>query len=177
VKSLLILAMLMPLLWMNLLVGLGKAIASRVGRRLGRSEVPPAAPAARVERLREKVDRALSRARLGVTLLGLGFGIYAWVSGGRTLNVAWLALVVMLAIAFRNGADLSRSLVYARHDAKLVRARRAELPLGRLLAPALALAIFSGTLFLGLWAVLFMAVKGGAEVVLGAGAGRWTLAL
>src|SRR5512143_3115285 len=162
--------MLMPLLWMNLLMGLGKAIASRIGRRLGRSEVPPAG---RVEGLRKTVDLALSRARLGVTLLGLGLGVYAWVSGGRTLSVAWLALVVMLAIAFRNGADLSRSLVYARHDAKLVRARRAELPLGRLLAPALALAIFTGTLFLALWAALFVAVKGTAEVALGAGAGRW----
>jgi len=177
VKNLLILAMLMPLVWMNLLVGLGKAIASRIGRRLGRSEVPLAAPAARVEGLCETVDRALSRARLGVTLLGLGLGIYAWLSGGRTLNVAWLALVVMLAIAFRNGTDLSRSLVYARHDAKLVRARRVELPLGRLVAPALALAIFTGTLFLVLWTVLLMIVKGSAEVALGAGAGRWALAL
>ena len=76
-----------------------------------------------------------------------------------------------------NGADLSRSLVYARHDAKLVRARRAELPLGRLLAPALVLAVFTGTLFLALWMVLFVAVKGTAKVALGAGAGRWTLAL
>jgi hypothetical protein len=103
--------------------------------------------------------------------------VYAWVNGGQVLSVAWLAVVVMLAIAFRNGADLSRSFIYARHDAKLVRTRGAELPLGRVLAPALALTIFTGTLFLALWGVLFVAVKGAADLALGAGAGRWALIL
>jgi len=37
VESLIILAILTPLLMMNVLVGLGKAIASRIGRRLVRS--------------------------------------------------------------------------------------------------------------------------------------------
>jgi hypothetical protein len=177
VENLVILAILTPLLLMNMVVGLGKATASRIGRRLVRSEVQPAAPAARVEELRETMDLALSWARRAVTLLGLGLGVYAWVNGGQVLSVAWLAVVVMLGIAFRNGADLSRSLVYARHDARLVRTRREELPLGRILAPALALTIFTGTLFLVLWAVLFVVLKGAADVAFGAGAGRWALIL
>ncbi len=176
-ESLIIIAMLTPLLMMNVLVGLGKATASRIGRRLVGSEVPAAAPAARVESLRETMDLALMWARRAVTLLGLGLGAYAWMNGGQVLSVAWLAVVVMLGIAFRNGADLSRSLVYARHDAKLVRTRRAELPLGRILAPALALTIFTGTLFLALWAVLFVVVRGAADVAFGAGVGRWALIL
>jgi len=123
------------------------------------------------------MDLALIWARRGVTLLGLGLGAYAWMNGGQVVSVAWLAVVVMLGIAFRNGADFSRGLVYARHDAKLVRTRRAELPLGRILAPALALTIFTGTLFLALWAVLFVVAKGAADVALGAGVGRWALIL
>ncbi|MGA7979192.1 MAG: hypothetical protein WCA32_03090 [Chromatiaceae bacterium] len=176
-ENLVILAILTPLLFMNVLISFGKAIASRIGRRLVRSEVRPAAPAARVDDLRKTIDLVLSRARLAVTLLGLGLGVYAWVNGGQVLSVAWLALVVMLGIAFRNGVDLSRSLIYARHDAKLVRTRRGELPLGRILAPALALTIFTGTLFLALWAVLFVVVKGAADVAFGAGPGRWALML
>jgi hypothetical protein len=177
VENLLILALLTPLLFMNVMIGLGKAVASRIGQRLVRPEAQPAAPAARVEELREKMDLALSWARRAVTLLGLGLGVYAWVNGGQVLSVAWLAVVVILGIAFRNGVDLSRSLIYARHDAKVVRTRRAELPLGRLLAPALAFTIFTGTLFLALWAVLFVVIKGAADVALGAGAGRWALIL
>jgi hypothetical protein len=177
VENLVIIAILAPLLFMNMLVGLGKSTAARIGRRLGRAEAQPAAPPARVEALREKIDRGLSWARRAVTLVGFGLGVYAWVNGGQVLSVAWLAVVVMLAIAFRNGADLSRSFIYARHDAKLVRTRGAELPLGRLLAPALALTIFTGTLFLALWGVVFVVVKGAADLALGAGAGRWALIL
>lgn len=176
-ENLVIIAILAPLLFMNILVALGKSTAARIGRRLGRAQARPAAPAAPVEALREKIDLGLTWARRAVTLLGVGLGMYAWVNGGQVLSVAWLAVVVMLAIAFRNGADLSRSFIYARHDAKLVRMRRAELPLGRLLAPALALTIFTGTLFLALWAVLFVVVKGAANLALGAGAGRWALIL
>jgi hypothetical protein len=177
VENLVILAILAPLLFMNMLVGLAKATAARIGRRLGPPEARPAAPAARVDALREKIDLGLSWARRAVTLLGFGLGVYAWVNGGPVLSVAWLAVVVMLAIAFRNGADLSRSFIYARHDAKLVRTRGAELPLGRVLAPTLALTIFTGTLFLALWAVLFVVVKGAADLALGSGAGRWALLL
>jgi len=177
VESLVIIAILTPLLMMNVLVGLGKAAASRIGRRLVRSEVHLAAPAARVEAVRETMDLVLIWARRGVTLLGFGLGVYAWINGGQVVSVAWLAVVVMLGIAFRNGADFSRGLIYARHDAKLVRTRRAKLPLGRILAPALAFTIFTGTLFLALWAVLFVVVKGAADVALGVGVGRWALIL
>ena len=176
-ENLVIIAILAPLLFMNMLVGLGKSAAARIGRHLGRAEAQPVAPAARVDGLREKIDLGLSWARRAVTLLGFGLGLYAWVNGGQLLSVAWLAVVVMLAIAFRNGADLSRSFIYARHDAKLVRSRGAELPLGRVLAPALAFTIFTGTLFLALWGVLFVVVKGAADAALGAGAGRWALIL
>jgi hypothetical protein len=176
VENLVIIAILAPLLFMNMLVALGKSTAARIGRRLGRAQARPAAPAAPVEALREKIDLGLTWARRAVTLLGVGLGMYAWVNGGQVLSVAWLAVVVMLAIAFRNGADLSRSFIYARHDAKLVRMRGAELPLGRLLAPALALTIFTGTLFLALWGgTVCRIVKGAADLALGAGAGRRAL--
>jgi hypothetical protein len=169
--------LLLPLVLLSLAMSLGGWVLGRVGKLTAKlvPDTEVATPAA--EALRRRMHWFLRRSQWVVGVLGLGLGAYALVSGSQRLSVATLAVAVMLGIAFRNGSDLSRTLVYARHDAALIRARGPDAPAGRLVAPLLAITLFGNAVLLGLWTALMFLAQEGTKAVLGVGLRGWVLVL
>jgi hypothetical protein len=177
VASLVVLMLLLPFIVMYIAIGLGKAFGARMGQLAAKLVPEEEIAMPQVEALRIKMHRMLGWAKLGVGLLGFVLGMYALVSGAEGLSIGYIALVVVLAVAFRNGADLSTTLVYARHDARVIRSRRSEVSAGRLLAPVLAISVSASALFIVLWAIVFFLVQVGAKTALGVSVNQWTVML
>jgi hypothetical protein len=175
--KILVFALLLPLLFMNFGMSLSRAFARRLGTLTSRWVPESEVATPQVEALRLRLERLLKLAKFAVGAVGLLLGMYALVSGEQGFGIGSLALVVLLAVAFRNGADLSRTVIYARHDAAIIRARRGEVPAGRLLGPILALSVSGNALFLGLWAVLYYVLQEGTKLAAGVSVNRWALLL
>lgn len=175
--KILVFALLLPLLFMNFGMGLSRAFARRLGTLTSRWAPESEVAAPQVEALRLRLERMLRLVKLAVGVLGLLLGTYALVSGQQGFGIGSLAVVVLLVVAFRNGADLSRTVVYARHDAAVIRARRGEVPAGRLIGPILALSVSGNALFLGLWAVLYYVMQEGTKIAAGVSVNQWALVL
>ncbi len=175
--SIVVLMLLLPLLFMYIAIGLGKAFGARMGQLAARLVPEEEIATPQVEALRLRMHRMLGWAKLSVGLLGFVLGMYALVSGAEGFSIGYIALVVVLAVAFRNGADLSTTFVYARHDARVIRARRSEVPAGRLLAPVLAISVSTSALFIVLWAILFFLAQVGAKTALGIRVNQWAVML
>jgi hypothetical protein len=175
VETLLILAILVPLIFANLFMGLFRFFGSGFGKLVGRLIPEEEMANPRVDALRARMGRLLKRAKLLVGLVGVVLGVSTLVFGTGGVDLASLAAVVALAIAFHHGADLSRVLVYARHDASLMRQRRDQATAKRLLVPILALGLVGNALFITLWAVLFFVIQAGAKAAMGVGVAGWAL--
>ena len=176
-RDLVILALLTPLLLLNAAMGLGWILLRQAGRIAGRLTGAGQPSRPKTAAVRSRAERVLRRTKLAVTLLGLGLGLYVLFGGAAAPDIGTIAAVIVLAFAFRNGADLSRGMIYARHDARLIRRHRHQLPAGRLIAPLLALSLSSSALFLALWTVLFFLAQTGSRAGLGISLARWALLL
>lgn len=175
--KILVFALLFPLLFMNFGMSLSRAFARKLGTLTSKWVPESEVATPQVEALRLRLERLLRLAKVGVGAFGLLLGLYALASGQQGFGIGSLALVVLLAVAFRNGADLSRTIIYARHDAAVIRARSGEVPVGRLLGPILALSVSGNALFLGLWAVLYYVIQEGTKLAAGVSVNRWALLL
>ena len=156
--------LLLPFIVLNLLIGQGKIFAKGLAKiliKLGPAE-EIADPG--LEAYRRKVNLVLNLAKVGAGVLGLLAGLTGF---GPKLNLAFITLLLLSAVAFRNGADISRMVIYANHDSTVIRARSKELLLGRLLSRILAVGIILNALFLGIWAVAFVLLKAGVRSAVG----------
>ncbi len=176
-ENVLVAVLLVPFVVINIVMNQGKAMGARLGRLAGRVVSEDETTAPRVDAFRRRMNRLLNLAKMGVGVLGLALGIYAIVAGEGKVSLGTVAMVIAAAIAFRNGADLSRMIVYARHDAGVIRSRSAEVPAGGLLTRILFIGILANALFIGLWAVLFFVVQAGVKTAVGVNVNQWVLIL
>jgi hypothetical protein len=176
-ENVIVALLLFPFIVMNIVMSQARAMGARLGR-LTSTFVPEEEVATpQVEALRRRMTRVLSVTKMGVGILGLALGIYALSSGRETVSLGSVAMVIAAAVAFRNGSDLSRMVVYSRHDAGVIRARSADVPAGGLLARILAIGILVNALFIALWAVLFFVIQAGAKSAMGVDVSQWVLIL
>ena len=176
-ENVIVAVVLFPMVLLNVLMNQGKAMGARLGRLAGGLVPEEEVAAPDVEALRKRMTRILNLVKLGVTLLGLALGIYALTSGGEKVSLATVSMVIAAALAFRNGAELSRMVVYARHDAGVIRSRSGDIPAGGLLTRILAVGIFANALFIALWAVLFFVVQAGVKSAAGLDVNQWAIIL
>lgn len=166
-ETIVIALMLVPLVLLNVLMSQGKIMGRQVGKLAGKLVPKDEVAAPDVEALRRRMTKVLNLLKLGVTLLTLGLGVYALAKGGATISLSTISMIIAAALAFRNGADLSRMVVYTRHDAAIISARSSDIPAGGLLTRILAVGMISNALFLALWSVLFFTVQAGVKTAAG----------
>lgn len=172
-EDLIIVAILLPVIVANLGMGMAKRMAAGMARAVERlaSDEELADPA--LDRLRRRVHHLLTLAKLGVAAVGAIVGLQAMLFGGLGLDLAGVAALVGLTIAFANGADLGRVMRYARHDARLMGLRNGEVPAGRVLAPMLAVGLATNVLLLVLWTGLAFVLQVGARAAMGLSVFQW----
>jgi len=176
-EEIIIAVILIPFVLLNILMNQAKAMGARLGRLSARLVPEDEVASPQAEALRKRMTRLLSLVKLGVTVLGLAVGVYALTSGDEKISLATVSMVIAAAIAFRNGTELSRMVVYAQHDARVIRSRSAEIPAGGLLTRILSVGILANVLFLALWAVLFFLVKTGVKSTAGLDVNNWAIIL
>lgn len=153
VERLVAFILLVPFIGLNAVIGQGKQVVRALGRVLARVVPEEEVATPQIERYRRRLDRLLGLLKVVAGALGVIAGIAGFLRGQEGISLAFVTMAILSLLAFRNGADLGRTVVYAGHDAGLLRERGSEVPGGALVTRILAVGLLTNALFLanGRW--------------------------